>query len=245
MRKNAGGHIKYLPVGVHNPVKVLTDVLAVVVVLALVVTGGDGLTLDRLTEGKEVRCLLHLQHEVPRVNIIKGESHNLLPEPEEQSKCSVRDRALPQVIYPGVRLLSPVLWYKLSQRHVVQAEVRGVGSALEVEICGVRPGQEIHADQQLLTYPIRGVHIRAEQVEVLILIPGQSSLRKKYNIPPNLRVDSEAYLAHEPDGGTSLDHEAQPVGGVKIEAGEVEQLSRSGPGLLSLGNSYKQMITRF
>ena len=152
-------------------------------------------------------------------------------------KCSVRDRALPQVIYPSVRLFSPVLWYKLSQRHVVQAEVRGVGTALEVEICGVRTGQEIQVDQQLLTNPVRGVQIRAEQAEVLVLIAGQSSWRMKYNIPPNLRVDRDVYLAHELDGGTSLDHEAELVGGVGIEAGEVEQLSWSSPGLFSLGNS--------
>ena len=66
----------------------------------------------------------------------------------------------------------------------------------------------------------------------------------KYNIPPNLRVDRDVYLAHELDGGTSLDHEAQPVGGVGIEAGEVEQLSWSSPALLSLGNSYKEMTIR-
>ena len=76
--------IRYLPVGVHNPVEVLTDVLAVVVVYALVVAVGDGLTLDCLTEGEEVRCLLHLQHEVPRVNIIEGEGHRLLPVQREQ-----------------------------------------------------------------------------------------------------------------------------------------------------------------
>ena len=86
----------------------------------------------------------------------------------------MRDRALPQVIYPSVCLVSPLLWYKLSERHVVQAEVRGVGTALEVEICGVRTGQEIHADLQLLTNPVWRVQIRAEQVEVLVLIPGQS-----------------------------------------------------------------------
>ena len=132
----------------HQPVVVLPDEGAVVVVLSGLMAGCDSLARHGLTEGEAVRDLNHFQAELCGVHINKVKL----------------DVTLPDLVYPGVGSVLPgvVGWIEV-QDDVVKIKVCRVRTCLKVNLDGVGADHlVVDVDTDVPVGPVRGGDVLVE-----------------------------------------------------------------------------------